>query len=119
MMRAAARGALLRAQRSAAPAPIPAHRAAARARRACTRAGGGSMSAPSSVPRLKRSDVCFLLCDVQERFRSVIHNFEAMQHGCSIMVRAAPLVGAPVIVTEQYPKVRYARRAAACGERAR
>lgn len=77
------------------------------------------MSAPSSVPRLKRGDVCFLLCDVQERFRSVIHNFEAMQHGCSIMVRAAPLVGAPVIVTEQYPKVRYARRAAACGERAR
>lgn len=40
-----------------------------------------------------------------QRFLDIIHNWEAMQHGCSILVRAAKCLELPVIVTEQYTKV--------------
>ena len=48
----------------------------------------------------------FLMCDVQERFREVIYKFSAVALGARRMARGAGVLGVPLIVTEQYPKVR-------------
>jgi hypothetical protein len=82
-----------------------------------------------AVGRLQKSGTVFLLCDVQEKFRPLIHEFPAMLHVCNMLVSFARLVASlirqndlsgyllccmqmrasssldiPVIVTEQYPK---------------
>jgi nicotinamidase-related amidase len=45
-----------------------------------------------------------LVVDVQERFRTVIADFERMLAGCVRLARAFRLLGLPVLATEQYPK---------------
>ena len=45
-----------------------------------------------------------MVCDVQERFRPVIHGFEHCVHVSSQMMRAAKILDVPVLVTEQYPE---------------
>lgn len=42
--------------------------------------------------------------DVQERFRDVIHKFDAVVAGASRMVATAKELQIPLVVTEQYPK---------------
>jgi len=46
----------------------------------------------------------FLVCDVQERFRTLIHKFDHVALTSSIMVKASKIMGIPCVVTEQYPK---------------
>jgi hypothetical protein len=46
----------------------------------------------------------FFSCDIQERFRTLIHEFPSVVHGASTLIRAAAILQAPVYVTEQYPK---------------
>ena len=46
----------------------------------------------------------FLLCDVQERFRSLIHRFPAVVHGAGTLLKVAAALGRPAVATEQYPK---------------
>ena len=58
----------------------------------------------SRLGRLKADGSIFLLCDVQERFRSAIHKFSAVVSGGTRMVQAASVLNVPVIITEQYPK---------------
>eukprot|EP00316_Scyphosphaera_apsteinii_P016623 CAMPEP_0119314052 /NCGR_PEP_ID=MMETSP1333-20130426/31457_1 /TAXON_ID=418940 /ORGANISM="Scyphosphaera apsteinii, Strain RCC1455" /LENGTH=191 /DNA_ID=CAMNT_0007319075 /DNA_START=63 /DNA_END=638 /DNA_ORIENTATION=+ len=57
-----------------------------------------------SIGRLKPESCIVLICDIQERFRNVIHKFEAVQVGASRISQTAQLLEIPVIVTEQYPK---------------
>jgi nicotinamidase-related amidase len=45
-----------------------------------------------------------LVVDVQERFRTVMADFETMLSGCLRLARAFRLLDLPIIATEQYPK---------------
>lgn len=53
---------------------------------------------------LVESEACLLVVDVQERFRSIIENFDQMAGTCVKLVRTFRALDRPVLVTEQYPK---------------
>lgn len=66
---------------------------------------GGSHESRNNLGRLRPEETALFVCDVQERFRSVIHGFPAVVDVAQRMVRAAPELGlAGIVVTEQYPK---------------
>lgn len=46
----------------------------------------------------------FLCCDIQERFRPIIHNMETVISQSNFLVKTANVLDIPVIVTEHYPK---------------
>ena len=46
----------------------------------------------------------FFLCDVQERFRPLIHRFSDVLAVAETMSRASSVLRVPLVVTEQYPK---------------
>ncbi|KAK2079499.1 hypothetical protein QBZ16_001893 [Prototheca wickerhamii] len=79
-------------------------------RRPSRAAPGGRRVAPMATAagvtlgRVSLDDTALFVCDVQERFRPVIHNFKAMADTTARVVRAAKIMGLPIIVTEQYPK---------------
>ena len=54
--------------------------------------------------RLQDSDTALFICDVQERFRSVIHGFSAVADTSRRLSQAAAELKLPTVVTEQYPK---------------
>ena len=58
----------------------------------------------SRLGRLKAKHSALLVCDVQERFRSVVQQFEAVVDTSKRMVKGAELLQIPVVVTEQYPQ---------------
>lgn len=43
-------------------------------------------------------------CDLQERFRPLIHKFPAVVHTAQKMIKAGRMLDLPLVVTEQYPK---------------
>lgn len=53
---------------------------------------------------LDRENTCLLVIDVQEKLLPVIHAKEAMVENIRRLVKAAEILGVPVLVTEQYPK---------------
>lgn len=64
-----------------------------------------TISDGNTLGRLRAEETALFVCDVQERFRSVIHGFPAVVDVAQRMVRAAPELGlAGIVVTEQYPK---------------
>lgn len=46
----------------------------------------------------------FMMCDIQERFRSLIFHFDDVVHTAQTLCKAAAILKRPVITTEQYPK---------------
>lgn len=46
----------------------------------------------------------FFMCDIQERFRPAIHNFDAVVENARRLATASNVLKRPLIVTEQYPK---------------
>jgi len=54
--------------------------------------------------RLRANGCALFVCDVQEKFRGLIHHMPAVIETTSRMVRAANVLDLPVFVTEQYPK---------------
>ena len=56
------------------------------------------------LARLTPDKCVFLICDVQERFRTAIHGFANVVVGSQRMLRASKELSIPTIVTEQYPK---------------
>ena len=54
--------------------------------------------------RLDPSKAVVFVCDVQERFRSVIDGFPHCVYVSSTMMRAAGILDIPIVVTEQYPE---------------
>jgi len=63
-----------------------------------------SSSAAVRLGRIAPQDTALFICDVQERFRSVISGFPAVVDTSRRMARAAQALQLPIIVTEQYPK---------------
>lgn len=63
------------------------------------------MSVPSRiVGKLNPAKTVLLVCDVQERFRSLIWRMETVVHTTQYMTSLAALLDIPVVVTEQYKK---------------
>eukprot|EP01098_Paradermamoeba_levis_P015797 TRINITY_DN8214_c0_g1_i3.p1 TRINITY_DN8214_c0_g1~~TRINITY_DN8214_c0_g1_i3.p1 ORF type:complete len:181 (+),score=60.95 TRINITY_DN8214_c0_g1_i3:66-545(+) len=57
------------------------------------------------VGKLKIKSTAFMVCDIQERFRSLIQFMPSVVFVARKMVRAAKIFDLPLIVTEQYPQV--------------
>ena len=57
-----------------------------------------------AVGKIRPEKSALLVCDMQERFRSVISGFPSILEVTSTMVSASSLLKVPVVVTEQYPK---------------
>ena len=53
---------------------------------------------------LRRGEVGLIVVDVQEGFRRVIDRFDEVVRHCGLLVEGFGLLGAPVLVSEQYPK---------------
>lgn len=53
---------------------------------------------------LDRDRAVLVVIDVQERYRSVLHDFERMLASVLRLVQGAAALGLPVLVTEQYPQ---------------
>merc|ERR1711920_886896 len=45
-----------------------------------------------------------MVCDVQEKFRSVIHGFDSMVTSIDTLMSGCGVLDVPIIVSEQYPK---------------
>ncbi|KAL4075686.1 Isochorismatase-like protein [Scleroderma yunnanense] len=56
------------------------------------------------IARLVPGRTVFLLCDVQERFRSAIYGYDEIVLTINKILKVAKLLNIPVIVTEQNPK---------------
>jgi nicotinamidase-related amidase len=63
-----------------------------------------STASHASLGRLSDADTALFVCDVQDRFRSVIHGYPAVVDVANRMARAAGELDLPCVVTEQYPK---------------
>ena len=53
---------------------------------------------------LDRGRAALVVVDVQEAFRPAVLDFDRVAAGAATLVRAARILGLPVIVTRQYPK---------------
>ena len=53
---------------------------------------------------LRPATTAFLVCDVQDRFRPIIHNIETVISQSKFLVKTANILDTPVVVTEHYPK---------------
>jgi nicotinamidase-related amidase len=56
------------------------------------------------IPRLRVDDTVLLVVDIQSRFASSIHGWDALVNNATILCRAAATLGIPTIVTEQNPR---------------
>jgi nicotinamidase-related amidase len=52
---------------------------------------------------LELDDTALVVVDLQEAFRTAIDGFAAVLDRCTVLARAATILGIPTIVTEQYP----------------
>ena len=69
----------------------------------------------SQLIRPRPETTVFYLCDVQERFRALIHKFPSVVAASSILLRGAGIFGCPVVVTEQHPKAFLRTGPCVCG----
>ena len=58
-----------------------------------------------AVGKLSPSTTALLLCDVQERFRPLIHNMETVVQTAKYMTSVATALNIPIVATQQYTKV--------------
>ena len=54
--------------------------------------------------RIKKTDACAILIDVQEKLLPVMSNNEKLLERCKILIAGLNLLKIPTIVSEQYPK---------------
>ncbi|KAG9288192.1 hypothetical protein G9A89_020498 [Geosiphon pyriformis] len=62
------------------------------------------MSHIRNVSKLNSSKTAFFVCDIQEKFRQLIHQFPSLVSTAAKMLTAATILEIPVVVTEQNPK---------------
>jgi len=58
-----------------------------------------------AVGKLHPSKTAILLCDVQERFRPLIHKMETVVRTCQYMTSVGHALDIPIVATQQYTKV--------------
>ena len=63
-----------------------------------------SLAARRVIGRIAPKQCVLLVCDIQERFRPVIHGFPELVGISTTMLRASNALNIPVVVSEQYPK---------------
>eukprot|EP01112_Ceratiomyxa_fruticulosa_P000515 TRINITY_DN1046_c0_g2_i3.p1 TRINITY_DN1046_c0_g2~~TRINITY_DN1046_c0_g2_i3.p1 ORF type:complete len:203 (+),score=41.04 TRINITY_DN1046_c0_g2_i3:200-808(+) len=56
------------------------------------------------IGRLVPEKTALLICDIQERFKPLIHKMPHVIRTAQLMVQSANVLKMPVLVTEQYPK---------------
>ncbi|GAA6010204.1 hypothetical protein JCM10207_005665 [Rhodosporidiobolus poonsookiae] len=61
-------------------------------------------STAKRLARINPHKTAFFVCDLQERFRLVIHSYPNVLQTAEKMIKAANILDIPVIVTEQAPK---------------
>lgn len=54
--------------------------------------------------RIELNRTAFFLCDMQERFKTAISNFDLITNTSARMLKAAKILDVPVFTTEQNPK---------------
>ena len=59
----------------------------------------------SGVGKLHPSTTTLLICDIQERFRPLIHNMETVISTSKFLSGVAHELGMPIVITQQYTKV--------------
>lgn len=64
-----------------------------------------ALAPAARLGKLSPSTTALFLCDMQERFRDLIHEFPSAMRGCQYLTRVANVLELPVAHTEQYPKV--------------
>jgi len=57
-----------------------------------------------NIAKLVPDETVFFLCDLQTRFRSLIHGYEDVVTTTNKMLKVAKVLNIPVLVTEQNPK---------------
>jgi len=61
-------------------------------------------SAPRSLARPVIEKSTLLICDIQEKFRTLIHNMPTVIHKSEYLNYVCHVLGVPCVITEQYPK---------------
>lgn len=61
-------------------------------------------SAAFRTARIELPKTAFFLCDMQERFKTAIANFDLITNTSARMLEAAKILDVPVFTTEQNPK---------------
>ena len=61
-------------------------------------------SAPRAARKIAPRSTALLVCDIQERFRGIIHGFPSMLKSSQLLVGCALQLDMPIVVTEQYPR---------------
>ncbi|CAG8436062.1 750_t:CDS:2 [Ambispora gerdemannii] len=62
------------------------------------------MSVLRNVIKLDLSATAFFMCDIQEKFQKMIHQFPSLVVTANKMISAAKILDIPMVVTEQNPK---------------
>ena len=55
--------------------------------------------------RIVGSNATYMICDIQERFRPLIHQMDPIINRSLLVHKACKTLNIPCIITEQYPKV--------------
>jgi len=58
-----------------------------------------------TVGKLSPHNTCLMLCDIQDRFRSLIHEGESIVSQANFLCRVGQELEVPIVCTEQYVKV--------------
>ena len=59
-----------------------------------------------SLGKISPATSCFMLCDVQDRFRPLLYEGESVVSTSNFLCRTAEELSVPLVCTEQYVKVR-------------
>lgn len=53
---------------------------------------------------MRPAESILLVCDIQERFRTVAHKFDSVARTSKLLVEGCKALDVPILATEQYPK---------------
>ncbi len=58
-----------------------------------------------TINRIVGTNAHFMICDIQERFRPLIHQMDPVINKSILLNKACNVLQIPTLITEQYPKV--------------